>query len=61
MVNRIRNDFISRQWRSKGMANCVYVRGANYRGASNCAKVAFLSYSQIEMFSLYSLKYVGVV
>jgi hypothetical protein len=48
------------QWRSKGMVNYAYAKGANCKGAQYCAKLVFLSYNQIENFPLYFLKYVDV-
>jgi hypothetical protein len=61
--NDVRFSFLTtkNQWCSKGMANCTYARWANCKGVPNCAKVAFSSYNQIDIFSLYSLKYVDVV
>jgi hypothetical protein len=39
------------------MLNCAYAKGANCKGAQNCAKVVLLSYNQIDIFPLNFLKF----
>jgi hypothetical protein len=45
------------QWRSKGMANCAYARGANYEGAQICALkllLIFILLSKRHLFITYT-------